>query len=125
MSTILHDSEGCCTFQSCITLSHRYAASAAIDDAALYGARSLAEGLGLDYSLIDNQVAQVHSSSMLTFIHTLSSACMGLTLQPRNMMVLSPPHRIRSLPVQPLCRLLFTPNADVTAAILSSFCDCS
>ena len=117
MSTTFHDSEGCCTFQSCITLSHRYAASAAIDDAAHYGARSLAEGLGLDYSLIDNQVAQVHSSSMLAFMHTLSSACMGSTLQPRHMMVISPPPRIRSLPVQPLCRLLFSPTIEVVSAI--------
>ena len=76
MSAAFHDSEGCRTFSSCILLSHRYAISAAIDDAALYGARTLAEGLGLDYSLVDNHVAQVHSSGILDFIHTLSLACM-------------------------------------------------
>ena len=46
MSATFHDFGGCRTFSSCILLFHRYAVSAAIDDAAHYGARTLAEGLG-------------------------------------------------------------------------------
>ena len=74
MSTTFHDSEGCRTFPACILISHRYVASAAISDATDYGARSLAEGRGLNYSTIDNQVYHVHSVGMLAFIYTLSSA---------------------------------------------------
>ena len=48
MSATLHDLGGCRTFSSCILLCHRYAISAAIEDAAAYGMRTLNIGLGLD-----------------------------------------------------------------------------
>ena len=67
MPTTFHDSEGCRTFPSYILISHRYAAAAAISDADDYGARSLAEGRGTDYSTIDNQVEHVHPIGMLAF----------------------------------------------------------
>ena len=57
MSATFHDFGGCRTFSSCILLSHPYDVSAVIDDAAHYGARSLAEGSGLDFSIIDSHNA--------------------------------------------------------------------
>ena len=82
MSATFHDFGGCRTFPACIILSHRHDVSAAIDDAAHYGARTLAEGLGLDYSLTHSHVNQVNSSGILDFINTLSVKCLGLTLHP-------------------------------------------
>ena len=82
-----------------------------------YGARTLVEGLGLDYSLIDGPIAQVHLLGMLDFIHTLSMACLGLTLHPRIEMILSPPPRIRSLPVKPIHSLSYNPSIEVVAAM--------
>ena len=117
MSSTFHDFEGCHTFHACILLSHKYAASAAMDDAAAYGTRSLGEGLGLDYNSIDNQVFQVLSGGILSFIHNLSSACMGVTLHPRPEMILYPPHRINSLPAKPPSTMLTPFSPAVIEAI--------
>jgi hypothetical protein len=116
VSATFHDFGGCRTFSSCILLFHRYAVSAAIDDAAHYGASTLAEGLGLDYLLIHDHITQVNSSGILDFINTLSMKCLGLTLHPRQEMILSPPPRIRSLPVQPIHSLSFTPSLEVVCS---------
>ena len=92
-----------------------YLISAAIDDAAAYGVRTLSLGFGLAYSLVDNQIAQVHSSGLLECIHTLSSACLDLTLHPRHDLIISQPLRIRSLPAQPI--RTFLPSPEVAAAM--------
>jgi hypothetical protein len=117
MSATFHDFGGCRTFPACIILSHRHDVSAAIDDAAHYGARTLAEGLGLDYSLTHSHINQVNSSGIVDFINTLSVERLGLTLHPRYEMILSPPPRIRSLSVNPIHSLSFTPSLEVVAAM--------
>ena len=94
MSATFHDFVGCQTFSSCILLFHQYAVSAAIDNAANYGAHTLVEGLGLDFSIIDSHIAQVYSSGILDFIYTLSLECLSLSLHTRFEIILSPSSRI-------------------------------
>ena len=77
----------------------------------------MAEGLELDYSLIHNHITQVNSSGILDFINTLSVECLGLTLHPRHEMILSPPPRIRPLPVKSIHSLTFIPPSAVVVAM--------
>jgi hypothetical protein len=116
MSAAFHDSEGCRTFPSCILLSHRYAISAAIDNAALYGARALAEGLGLDYSLVDSHVARVHSSGILDYhTHTLVGMYgFDPTFASRDASI--PPPTYMVIPSNPIHSLTFNPFLEVVEA---------
>ena len=64
-SATFHDFGGCGSFTDCILLSHRYATSHTLDDAAAYGARSLAVGLGFDFSSINSHINQVQNGGII------------------------------------------------------------
>jgi len=117
MSATFHGFGGCRTFFFVYLLSHQYAASATIDDAALYGVRTLDEGFGRDCSILDSQMAQIYSSSMFAFIHTLSLACLGFHPSSFFLRCYYPYPTYNLTPCRLIRSLASSPSSEVVAAM--------
>jgi hypothetical protein len=93
--------EGCESFESCVALSKQYALKIDIDAIETVGRAQLALGNGLNSFTVSEHMSLIRRIGLRAALHELSSTLVACTLQPRSLLLVTPPPRHTPLPIAP------------------------